>query len=223
MIGEEIGGIAGQRAGAHGEALGVVARLFQEEARHGLELHVVGTGGEAPARDLQAPPVVALGDADEAEQPHADAVGRILRGHLLQVCLGGGRIAPLHGVDRPHVQALALVGRIVRQRHQLLVRLPGEAGLAHAPGHVGPGAVAQDEVRIGRHRGLKRIGRAFTPAEKKVDPALVRGERVRRRGRHGQTPEIRVCHELDSSSPIPRAAGTGATRSRSGSSAWRAP
>jgi hypothetical protein len=202
MVGEEIRGISGEGARAHGQALGVVAGLLEEEARHGLELHVVGTGGEAPAGDLQAPAVITLGDAHEAEQPHAHPVRRILRGYLFQARLSGGRVAPLHGVDGLHVQALALVARIVRQRHDLKVRLAGEAGLARAPGHIGPGAVAQDEMRIGRHRGLQGIGRPVAPAEKEVDPPLVRRQRVRRRGGYGKTPEIGVCHETGSHSPM---------------------
>ena len=199
----EVGRVECQRACAHRQAFVVVARLLEEEPQHGHELRLVGVRVEAAAGDRDAALVVAPGDAIQTDAADHQAIQGVVLGRALEQRLGRFPVTLQQGVDGLHVQVLALVTSMVGQRHDLLVGRGRHGGLPHAPGDECPRTVRQDEARIRLHGGIQGVHRAAAPAEKEIEPALVRVERLGRRGGNRQSLEIAVCHVPSSGGDLP--------------------
>ncbi len=198
VIRVEIRRVERQRACAHRQAFVVVARLLEEESEHGHELRLVGVQVEAVPGDPDAAFVVPPGDAIEPDAPDHQAIQGVALGRVLEQRLRLFAVTPLQGVDGLHVQALALVGRMVGQGHDLSVGRGRHRDLPHAPGDEGPRTVSENEARIRLHGGIQRIHRAAAPAKKEIEPALVRGQGLGRRRGNRQSLEIAICHEPSS-------------------------
>jgi hypothetical protein len=154
--------------------------LLQEEPQHGHELRLAGIRVEAAAGDPDAAFVVPPGDAIQTDAAHHQAIQRVALGRVLEQRLRFLPVTPLQRVDGLHVQVLALVVSMVGQGHDLLVGRGRHGDLPHAPGDEGPRTVRQDEPRIRFHGGIQGVHRAAAPAEKEIQPALVRGQRLGR-------------------------------------------
>jgi hypothetical protein len=196
VIGVEARRIPRERREAHREPLVVVAGLLQEEPEHRQVLRLVGARLEASPRDADAAAIIALGDAVQPDDAHGDPVVRMLRGDLAQDVIGTLVITALHGIDRAHVQALALVLRVGGHRGGLTSRGDRQVGTAHAPGDVGLRAVGQHEPRIGLRGRVQGFHRPAAPAEEQVEAALVRGQGVGRRGGHAESGDVSGLHAV---------------------------